>query len=149
MKRDKAAAAVLVAVTAALLVSAVNVKTGSTTQPMEATVIGPDDNLSIGLAAGSGLNFGRVIANGMNSTRTVELTADYGLARLQPQGNISEFVETDSPVIVENTTEAEVTFVAGNTTGNLTGTMRIKTYTPKNRLGKPWIKLQHFYFSRL
>jgi hypothetical protein len=102
-------------------------------------------NASLGVAPGSseGLDFGNLPLQFTRQARkSLEMDASKkSLVIISSSGNASKYMIYNKSHYFEGSKQVEVAFETEDT-GYYTGTLHVKTMTPKNELGERWINLR-------
>jgi len=107
-----------------------------------ANVTEPGENISVGIEAGEGLSFGRLV-EGTNMTKTLELASNNDTltyVEVRAQGNISEYLDFEQAHLFMNSTDIEV-MMEGREPGYYEGEILLDIKTAVNNWGERWLDL--------
>ncbi len=96
----------------------------------------------VGVAAGPNMTFGEVPLNA-NITRFVRVsTAEKARVAITADGNISQFLTTNTPAYFQGERELRVTFRPRNSSaGTYTGTVTVLVDLPTGEWGRQWLDI--------
>ncbi len=102
------------------------------------------ENLTWGIAAGEGMDFGRMV-NGTNITKTLEMSSEKeALVLTEIEGNISDQIDYKQVSRFEGN-ETRSFVMAGGEPGYYSGTIRVETLRPSNTLDEVWLDLRYYW----
>ena len=120
----------------------------SSTFQTNATLLDPgknSENLSVGIATGQGMSYGRFNAD-VNKTRSLNLSTDsLTLVTVSTEGNISESLHYERKHLFEGRKMIEVK-MEGNKTGYYEGEISLQIKNAENQLSEKWLEIL-YYFS--
>lgn len=106
-----------------------------------ASVEGENNSSSVGVVAGSSLNFGKVPEKS-SVRKNIDLeSSSLVMINFKSRGNISSMLEFDRNILLKNETQVEVKFNAKEA-GYYEGEVEARILKPNGDLGERWLRLR-------